>query len=451
MSNAAGSLVLDGADQKEGQEHNNQIDFKMVTFSLSGKDYGIDIMKIKEIAKFSSFTYVPNSAPYVRGVYNLRGDIISILDLRILFHLPVDKKAENEETQNGLILSLDENVIGVVVDSIDKVIGFSSAGIQPPHPIFGDINIKYISGVVENEGRLYIILNAERICAKDDSVRKAADSALPAAADTAAAAVSAETYQEPQSYGNSLAAEPERDFIRETLKTFKGFSITPVNEEWFTGRFAEWKEKKKQQGADLQLKSADDADEYLASYYSADTGRFWEDDTAARYTRALAAQSGKIIQAWSIGSGKGFEAYSFAAILARKYPGVMLKVWAHDNDLLAISTAPNLVFNDDELPEFLGPYIVMGKNGSSFQTEFKNKIFFEYHDALHPNSLPELDFIMARDVLPFFSQEDQARLFAEFHEKLKPTGLLFLGDNEKPLDSSRWAPVSGARAVYKKS
>jgi len=60
-------------------------DFKMVTFSLGGKDYGIDIMKVKEIAKFSQFTYVPNTPPFVRGVYNLRGEIISIIDLRLFF------------------------------------------------------------------------------------------------------------------------------------------------------------------------------------------------------------------------------------------------------------------------------------------------------------------------------------------------------------------------------
>ena len=52
----------------------------MVTFSLAGKEYGIDIMKVKEIAKDNVFTFVPNTASYVKGVYNLRGDIISIID-----------------------------------------------------------------------------------------------------------------------------------------------------------------------------------------------------------------------------------------------------------------------------------------------------------------------------------------------------------------------------------
>ena len=64
-------------------EHISVIDFKMITFSLAEKDYAIDIMKVKEIAKANNFTYVPNTAPFVLGVYNLRGDIIPIIDLRI--------------------------------------------------------------------------------------------------------------------------------------------------------------------------------------------------------------------------------------------------------------------------------------------------------------------------------------------------------------------------------
>jgi purine-binding chemotaxis protein CheW len=444
MSNTAGTLVLDGPAQtrKEAQERIDQIDFKMVTFSLGGKDYGIDIMKIKEIAEFRNFTYVPNSFPYVRGVYNLRGDIISILDLRILFHLPVEKTDLDKE--NGLILRLDENIIGVVVDSIDKVIGISSDDIQPPHPIFGDINIKYISGVVENEGRLYIILNAERICAKEEPARKP-DARLPAASGTSSGE------RLPAEAAGSDAPEPEQDFIRETLRTFKDFYVTPVNEEWFGVRFAEWKEIRQRQGAELQLKSAEDADNYLGTFFSADTGRFWSDNAAALYSRVFGDTGGKIINAWNIGCGKGYETYSFAALLVRKYPGLMVKLWANDNDLLAISTAPNLVFNDDDLPEYLGPYIVMGKNGSNFQTEFKNRIFFEYHDALHSNALPELDYILARDVLSFFSQENQVKLLNEFHEKLKPTGVLFLGDNEKPLDSSLWTAVPNGKSAYKKA
>jgi purine-binding chemotaxis protein CheW len=88
-------------DETEDLRARQTIDFKMVTLSLGGKDYGIDIMRVKEIAKFSQFTYVPNTAPYVRGVYNLRGDIISIIDLRLMFNLPVEEHEEGAP-ENGI-------------------------------------------------------------------------------------------------------------------------------------------------------------------------------------------------------------------------------------------------------------------------------------------------------------------------------------------------------------
>ena len=119
------------------------VDFKMVTFSLAGKDYAIDIMRVKEIAKAGNFTYVPNTSPFVLGVYNLRGDIIPIIDLRIFFNIPVPARKKNQ-AESMVIINVQDQTFGVVVDFIDKVVGVSSSTIQPPHPIFGDINIKYI-------------------------------------------------------------------------------------------------------------------------------------------------------------------------------------------------------------------------------------------------------------------------------------------------------------------
>lgn len=77
------NLLQDTFYTEEQSEKMSFIDFKMITFSLSGKDYAIDIMKVKEIAKAGRFTYVPNTSSFVLGVYNLRGDIIPIIDLRI--------------------------------------------------------------------------------------------------------------------------------------------------------------------------------------------------------------------------------------------------------------------------------------------------------------------------------------------------------------------------------
>lgn len=137
------------------------VDFNMVTFSLGGRDYGIDIMYVKEISRVNEFTYIPNSANFVRGVYNLRGEIISVMDLRKLFNLV--PKISKDNLEDLLVLHSGEHMTGVVVDTIDRVVGVSSSRIQPPHPLFADINISFIQGIVEVENRLYIILDVERI------------------------------------------------------------------------------------------------------------------------------------------------------------------------------------------------------------------------------------------------------------------------------------------------
>ncbi|HUX13724.1 MAG TPA: chemotaxis protein CheW, partial [Spirochaetia bacterium] len=266
------------------------IDFKMVSFALGGKDYGIDIMKVKEIARFSHFTYVPNCPPYVRGVYNLRGDIISVIDLRRMFNIPV-AEAETDahegnpaggRAESGLILRLETTLIGVIVDSIDKVVGISSTAIQPPHPIFADINIKYISGVVEYEDRLYIILDVERILARDSEV------GASAAADTRDVVDHAELI--PASHEETLeiqakapggSPEPDGDvgfrFITETLATFAGFHVTSMNREWALERYKSWNQAK---GEKLQLTSTEDASAFLETFESPGTGRFWPDTYA---------------------------------------------------------------------------------------------------------------------------------------------------------------------------
>ena len=162
-SETVNTAIVDVEEQlRKDNENAAAIDFKMVTFSLAEKDYSIDIMHVKEIAKASRFTYVPNTLPFVLGVYNLRGEIIPILDLRLFFNIEVGARDPNR-LENMLILQVEDQKFGVVVDKIDKVVGVQKSSIQPPHPLFGDINIKYIEGIVESNKRLYVLLDITKI------------------------------------------------------------------------------------------------------------------------------------------------------------------------------------------------------------------------------------------------------------------------------------------------
>jgi len=429
-------LAQVNADLQEQKERVDNVDFKMVTFSLAGKDYGVDIMNVKEIAKADKFTFVPNAASFVRGVYNLRGDIIPIIDLRMFFHMPVEKSRDNLE--NMLILRIDDHVYGTIVDKIDKVVGISTESIQPPHPIFGDINIKFISGVVEKDGILYIILDVIRIFTQTEEDKQKPRGVV---ADT----TSGNYFMPPSTSSANNDAEEKAEaadtaigFIKESLPALRSFYPSDINEEWIRKRFADWSGDRS--GADLQLKNNQEAEEYLTGFFSPNSSGFWTDEYAYQLKALLPNLSSNNIQVWNIGCGKGYETFSFACILKSRYPDGRIKIWANDSDIMAISQAPNMSFDLEDIPEYCRAFTTKGRSGYSFNQAIKDSIVFEYHDILNDNPLPDLDIIMARDVLSFLKPNDQDKVIASFKEKLKTKGVVITGRNEI-LPGTDWQPI----------
>ena len=147
------------------KEKASVIDFKMVTFSLAGKDYAIDIMKVKEIAKAGRFTYVPNTLPFVLGVYNLRGEIIPIIDLHRRFNIAfANGKEELDELESGfIILNIDGNQLGIIIDRVSRVVSVDSKEIQAAPNMAGGIGSEYIKGVVRNGDGYLIVLDIVRL------------------------------------------------------------------------------------------------------------------------------------------------------------------------------------------------------------------------------------------------------------------------------------------------
>ena len=414
------------------REHTSVIDFKMITFSLAEKDYAIDIMKVKEIAKANNFTYVPNTAPFVLGVYNLRGDIIPIIDLRIFFNIPVKQRAK-DTIESMVIINVDDQTFGIVVDRIDKVVGVSKSTIQPPHPIFGDINIKYIYGVVENAGQLYILLDVDRIFA----ARNAKDT-KPATPDEETLAAAEPTPVKPAATEVSQSNDAlDIRFIGDTLAALGQFYASSVNAAWIEKRYYEWRDMRV--ASDIQIQSEAQAKEFLDTFLSPDTRRFWSDAYMNSILSALPDNDSKIITVWNVGCNSGYETYSFAVLLKQKYPRAAIRIYANDADLLAISNAPMLTVPEDQVINRFKQYLVKGVNDSySFNQDIKDMILFEYHDCLHQNTVPDVDIILSRDVLSFIKPEKQTILLEEFRDKLKTTGIVILGANEMMPKQNGW-------------
>ena len=459
-------------DQKENIV---AVDFKMVTFTLAGKDYAIDIMKVKEIAKAGSFTYVPNTVPFVLGVYNLRGEIIPIIDLRRFFNIEVPERSK-DTLENMLIVTVDEQMFGVVVDAIDKVIGIQKSSIQPPHPLFGDINIKYIYGVVESNDRLYVLLDVDRIFgvrtpSHQEKETSAEEVVQPAAASepvvevkqTAAKPVETkedvpevvkeevkvpvvQETKEPEVIENNM----DFNFIKDSLQKLKSFHVTAVNEFWAKRRFDEWLDIRGNDNS--QLSNEKDAEEYLTPFYSTDTSTFWSKEYAQNIYKILPDNTAKQITVWNPGSGKGYEAYSLACLMKKRYPDARVKIYAQDIDLLNISNAPLLSVPAELANSWYSQFLVKSVSGAySFKPEIKDMIMFEYHDCMNANTMPMVDVIFSRDLLSFLTPNVQETLLEDFDEKLKGNGIIIVGENESLTHKSDWSEkMTGSVVVYTK-
>jgi len=419
------------------------IDFKMVAFSLAGKDYAIDILKVKEIAKAGRFTYVPNTSPFVLGVYNLRGDIIPIIDLRLFFNIDVPERTGNE-IENMIIVTVEDQVFGVVVDAIDKVVGIQKSTIQPPHPLFGDISIKYIAGVVESNNHLYILLDIDRIFgSKVVKTEKQEVSSDIRQYNEVSKPVTKKIQQAVQPV-KTVVEEPKTvdfSFIKESLQNYRKFTVSSINMNWIKKRYSEWE---KERGSSLQLTNEADADSFLKTFASKFSGEFWSEDYANEIYDNLPNNEARQIVVWNPGCGKGIETYSLACILKTRYPDARIKIYAHEVDLLSISNAPLLTVPANVAETWYKPFVSKTVSGEyTFIQTIKDMILFEYHDCMHTNAMPAVDIIFARDVLSYMNEQSQKDLLGEFSEKVKGNGCLFLGDNEQvPSENTSWLAKS---------
>ncbi|MBO7122670.1 MAG: chemotaxis protein CheW [Treponema sp.] len=469
-----------GYDDDEERESVALFDFRMAAFTLAGKDYAIDIMHVKEIVKASRFTYVPNTVPFVLGVYNLRGEIIPIIDLRKFFNIEVPPR-KADQVENLLIISLEDHVFGIVVDQIEGIVGIQKSSIQPPHPLFGDINIKFIYGIVEARDHLYVLLDIARIfgqntdasdrlepqnyeapkaetAAQEEAEQKAAPAAKPVNPDDdidersgdlppqSAAPVSGDQAKA-EAEAPAAAEDADKKFVIDGLKEFKKFYITELNKSWFDNRYSEWKESRGD--ASVQFASANDADEFLKPFWSSNTGAFWTKEYADAVYDILPDNAAKQVLVWNPGCGKGQESFSLACVLKKRYPQSKIRIYAHETDLLNIANAPLLTVSDAEAAGWLAPYVQKSVTGEyTFTQEIKDIIMFEYHDINNANALPMTDIIFARDVISLLPPDGQKTVLADFEEKLKGNGILFLGENESVGSGLSWGEKTQGSLTY---
>ena len=138
--------------------------FQLVTFQLGDELYGVDIMDVKEIVKIQDVRTIPNAPYYVEGIFNLRSEIIPIINLHKRFHLKKAQLEEGDEFLGGfIILNIEGNKIGIIIDRIARVVMIQRDDIQPPPQMISGIGAEYINGVVRQEEGYLIVLDIRRL------------------------------------------------------------------------------------------------------------------------------------------------------------------------------------------------------------------------------------------------------------------------------------------------
>ncbi|GMR16880.1 MAG: chemotaxis protein CheW [Gammaproteobacteria bacterium] len=145
-------------------EHAENLTRKYLTFKVDEEDYGTDIDNIKEIIEYGAMTRVPLTPPHIRGVCNLRGNVIPIIDLAVRLD-----KTVNEVTKRTciIIVELQDNDeimdIGFVVDEVDEVMDISAAQIEAAPQFGADIRSDFITGMGQVDGKFVILLSLEDV------------------------------------------------------------------------------------------------------------------------------------------------------------------------------------------------------------------------------------------------------------------------------------------------
>lgn len=152
------------ARQDTGVQGVSDLEGKYLTFTLGKEDYGIGILKVREIIGVMEITAVPHTPEYIKGVINLRGRVIPIMDLRLKFGL--EPEEYNERTCIIVVEVRGKSApiqVGMVVDSVSEVLNVTGQEIEPPPALGIDTDTENILGMAKVKGEVKILLDADRV------------------------------------------------------------------------------------------------------------------------------------------------------------------------------------------------------------------------------------------------------------------------------------------------
>jgi len=160
------SKAIAGASKLDGRQH--------VTFMIGDEHYGVEVLKVQEIIGMTPIIPVPNSAGFMKGVINLRGTVVPVVDMRRRFRM---REREYDMFTVIIIVEVKNSMVGMIVDSVSDVVEISESTIQDTPNFTAKVETDFIKGIGQVDGKLVIILDIDMILDSAELERMGRDDA----------------------------------------------------------------------------------------------------------------------------------------------------------------------------------------------------------------------------------------------------------------------------------
>jgi len=136
-----------------------------LTFTLGAEEYGIEILKVQEIRGYSAVTPIPNAPTHVKGIMNLRGTVVPVVDLRAKFGMPA---IEYSKFTVIIVVKVGEKIAGLVVDAVSDVLNIGQSDVRPAPDLGARTDTRFISGVVSVADKLAVLLDIDKLLTEEE-------------------------------------------------------------------------------------------------------------------------------------------------------------------------------------------------------------------------------------------------------------------------------------------
>ena len=393
--------------QKKKETTDSGISVGTILFCLENEYYCMETTYVKEIVKGKKITRLPNSYPFVKGLINLRGDIIPVIDLKKMFNLPSSFNSKILEVL--IIIKVDDFVIGLLIDQVIGIISVNIENIEPPSPVLGFVNERYIDGVVKLPKYVAVLLNVREIFSLTQNN----------------ATISSFLSKEESFY---------RDIPK--IEELSGFFIHSVNIKYIKELYFKHKGIK-DYSIDKQFVNL-----IFYKFLSMHTNEIGRKPYIDYYVDTIRTCLKKYpfgkIKIMVLGSKNGSEAYSVYMLTSDHFFNADVYMTSYVQNVEDFYHSQNFVLTERELI-FLDVdktkyFNVLENNVLKIKEEISNKIKFDLYSNIE-NDDDLFDIIVARDVSLSMNETDYRRIMEKIVNKnLVINGLLVIGDNEDLLE-----------------